>query len=84
MANMAQTSMELAVTVQQQGGLVHRTHRETGADLPGRSVSDFRIDWVHAFGTIRIEVKAGEVCVDGRVVRPEYVYGKEKAIRSSI
>lgn len=46
-------------------GLLQRAHTHEGSQLPGSAVPDFRLDWTHAFGTIRIEVKAGVVYVDG-------------------
>lgn len=45
--------------------LLQRAHIHEGSQLPGSSVQDFRLDWTHAFGTIRIEVKAGVIYVDG-------------------
>lgn len=49
-------------------GQLQRAHTHEGSQLPGSSIPDFRLDWTHAFGTIRIEVKAGVIYVDGDLV----------------
>jgi hypothetical protein len=51
-------------------GPLHRAHIHEGSQLPGGSVAEFRMDWNHAFGTIRIEVRSGVVYVDGQPVVP--------------
>lgn len=37
--------------------------------MPGAGVGDFTVKWVHAYGVMRIEVRAGQVYVDGEVVQ---------------
>lgn len=51
-------------------GPLHRAHIREGSQLPGGGSTDFRLDWAHTFGTMRIEVKAGVVYVDDHPVVP--------------
>lgn len=51
-------------------GPLHRAHIHEGSQLPGGSAGEFRLDWTHSFGTIRIEVRSGVVYVDSQPVEP--------------
>lgn len=60
----------MAVKPSDSVGPLHRAHIREGSQLPGGSSTDFRLDWAHTFGTMRIKVKAGVVYVDGHPVVP--------------
>jgi hypothetical protein len=67
---MAATGLEMAVNLGDSVGPLQRAHIHEGSQLPGGSTTEFRLDWTHTFGTIRIEVKAGVVYIDGEPVQP--------------
>ena len=67
---MAATGLEMAVNLGDSAGPLHRAHIHEGDQLPGESTTEFRLDWTHTFGNIRIEVKAGLVYIDGQPVQP--------------
>ena len=60
----------MAVNLGDSVGPLHRAHIHEGSQLPGGSAAEFRLDWTHTFGTIRIEIKAGVVYVDDQPVVP--------------
>ena len=60
----------MAVNLGDSVGPLHRAHIHEGSQLPGGGAAEFRMDWTHSFGTIRIEIKAGVVYVDGQPVQP--------------
>lgn len=66
---MATAGLEMALNLGDSGGPLQRAHIHEGSQLPGDSTAEFRLDWTHAFGTIRIEVKAGIVYIDGQPVQ---------------
>ena len=67
---MAAAGLEMAVSLGDSVGPLQRAHIHEGSQLPGGSTAEFRLDWTHTFGTMRIEVKAGVVYIDGQPVRP--------------
>lgn len=67
---MAATGLGMAVNLGDSVGPLHRAHIHEGSQLPGGRTTEFRLDWTHTFGTIRIEVKAGVVYIDGQPVQP--------------
>lgn len=69
-ASLAYACVGLVVSSQAPQSPVKRSQTGAGGDLLGGLATDFVVDWVHAYGVMRIEVKAGQVYVDGRVVRP--------------
>lgn len=69
LACIASAPLGLVVTIQQPRGAVHRSNTCDGADLPGGVANEFSLDWPYAFGVIRIEVRGGQVYVDGEVVQ---------------
>ena len=68
-ASLAATHLGLAMSAQAPQPPVQRSQTGAGGDLPGGPAMDFTFDWVHAYGVMRIEVKAGQIYVDGRVVQ---------------
>lgn len=60
----------MAMKSSDSAGPLHRAHIREGSQLPGGGGTEFRLDWTHTFGTMRIKVKAGVVCVDGLPVVP--------------
>ena len=66
---MASTGLEMAVSLRDSVGPLQRAHIHEGSQLPGGGSTEFRLDWTHAFGTIRIEVISGVVYVDGQTVQ---------------
>jgi hypothetical protein len=66
---MASTGLEMAVSLRNTVGPLQRAHIHEGSQLPGGGSTEFRFDWTHAFGTIRIEVISGVVYVDGKPVQ---------------
>lgn len=48
---------------------LQRAHIHEGSQRAGGSSREFRQDWTHTFGTIRTEVKARVVHIDGESVQ---------------
>ena len=68
-AHMAATGLGMAVSLGDSVGPLHRAHIHEGSQLPGGSTIEFRLDWTHTFGTMRLEVKAGVAYIDGQPVQ---------------
>ena len=63
-------------------GSLQRAHIHEGSQLPGGGTTEFRLDWTHAFDTIRNEVKAGVVNIDGEPVQRAFQIETEPRVTS--
>jgi len=79
---MVAAGLEMAVNLGDSVGPLQRAHIHEGSQLPGGSTTDFRLDWTHTFGTIRIEVKAGVVYIDGEPVQRAFHTATDPCITS--
>lgn len=79
---MAAAGLEMAVSLGDSVGPLHRAHIHDGSQLPGGSTAEFRLDWTQTCGTIRIEVKAGVVYIDGQPVQRAFHPATDPCVKS--